>query len=412
MGRIKDQLVGTWRFTSFSDEFEDGRVQFPYGRDVAGGLIYTSNDLMSLQLMSDPRPTLPETPTTEELRGALEGYIAYFGTYTVDEAEKVIVHHVRGSNSPSMVGTRQERPFELAGDRLTLRPYPFKTDGVVTRRTVVLERVGERPSEVRRPVEAQRLGGRVALVTGGGSGIGREAALAFAREGARVVVACRGVEAGEETASAIRDIGGEALFVRADVSKSEEVERLVARTVEAFGRLDCALNNAAVEGLGPRTADIAEEDFDYHLGVNLKGVWLCMKYELQQMLKQGGGSVVNMSSLNGLGGSAGASAYSASKHGVLGLTKSAAMEYAQSNIRVNAICAGAFRTPMLERVFEQAVPGNPRQAEAGYRSIIPMRRVGEPREAAEVVVWLCSDAASYVTGASVIVDGGMAAPLR
>ena len=253
--------------------------------------------------------------------------------------------------------------------------------------------------------------GKVALVTGGSSGIGRAAALAFAKAGAKVVVANRRVEAGEETVSMIRQIDGDAMFVKTDVSKASEVEELVKAAVQTYGRLDCALNNAATdEGFGPRLAELSEQDFDYQIGVNLKGVWLCMKYELLQMVKQGGGAIVNMSSLNGLGGSANASLYSTAKHGVLGLTKSAALEYAP-NIRVNAICAGAFDTPMLDRVFERAAPGNAKQVEAFYTSLVALRRIGKPEEVAEAVLWMCSDASSYVTGASMIVDGGLSARL-
>ena len=258
----------------------------------------------------------------------------------------------------------------------------------------------------------ENLQGKVALVTGGSSGIGRATALAFAKAGAKVVVANRRHDAGEETVSMIRRSGGEATFVKTDVSKASEVEELVKVAVQTYGRVDCALNNAGTdEGFGPRLADISEKDFDYQLGVNLKGVWLCMKYELLQMLKQGGGVIVNMSSLNGLGGAANASLYSAAKHGVMGLTKSAALEYAPQNIRVNAICAGAFDTPMLDRVFERAAPGNPKKIEAIYSSMVAMRRIGKPDEAAEAVLWLCSDASSYVTGASLVIDGGLSARL-
>jgi NAD(P)-dependent dehydrogenase (short-subunit alcohol dehydrogenase family) len=258
----------------------------------------------------------------------------------------------------------------------------------------------------------QDLKGKVALVTGGSSGIGRATALAFARAGAKVVVANRRSQAGEETVSMIRRSGGDATFVKTDVSQASEVEELVKAAVQTYGRLDCALNNAGTdEGFGPRLADISEQDFDYQLSVNLKGVWLCMKYELLQMLRQGAGVIVNMSSLNGVGGAANASLYSAAKHGVMGLTKSAALEYAPQNIRVNAICAGAFDTPMLDRVFERAAPGNPKQIEALYSSMVAMRRIGKPEEAAEAVVWLCSDASSYVTGASLVVDGGLSARL-
>jgi NAD(P)-dependent dehydrogenase (short-subunit alcohol dehydrogenase family) len=258
----------------------------------------------------------------------------------------------------------------------------------------------------------QDLKGKVALVTGGSSGIGRAASLAFAKAGAKVVVANRRVEAGEETVSMIRETGGDATFVKTDISKASEVEELVKVAVQTYGRLDCALNNAATdEGFGPRLAEISEQDFDFQMGINLKGVWLCMKYELLQMVKQGRGTIVNMSSLNGIGGSANASLYSTAKHGVIGLTKSAALEYAPNNIRVNAICAGAFETPMLDRVFERAAPGNPKQVEAFYSSLVALRRIGKPEEVAEAVLWMCSDASSYVTGASMIVDGGLSARL-
>lgn len=256
----------------------------------------------------------------------------------------------------------------------------------------------------------QNLQGKVALVTGGSSGIGRAAALAFAKSGAKVVVANRRVGAGEETVSMIRQSGGDATFVKTDVSRASEVEELVKAAVQTYGRLDCALNNAGTdEGFGPRLADISEQDFDYQIGVNLKGVWLCMKYELLQMVKQSGGVIVNMSSLNGIRGSANASLYSTAKHGVIGLTKSAALEYAPQNIRVNAICAGAFDTPMLNRVFERAAPGNAKQVEAGFSSMIPLRRIGKPEEMAQTVLWLCSDASSYVTGSSLVIDGGLSA---
>ena len=256
----------------------------------------------------------------------------------------------------------------------------------------------------------QNLQGKVALVTGGSSGIGRAAALAFAKSGAKVVVANRRVGAGEETVSMIRQNGGDATFVKTDVSKASEVEELVKAAVQTYGRLDCALNNAGTdEGFGPRLADISEQDFDYQVGINLKGVWLCMKYELLQMVKQGGGVIVNMSSLNGMRGSANASLYSTAKHGVIGLTQSAALEYSPQNIRINAICAGAFDTPMLNRVCERAAPGNAKQVATAFSSTVPLRRIGKPEEMAETVLWLCSDAASYVTGASLVIDGGLSA---
>lgn len=262
------------------------------------------------------------------------------------------------------------------------------------------------------------LAGKVAVVTGGSSGIGRATALAFAAAGSKVVVAARGVERGEEVAREIRDRGGEAIFVRADMSSAPDIEGLVAEAVRAYGRIDCACNNAASdEGTFSLTADFDEETFDRVVAVNLKGVWLCMKHELARFLRQEppGGAIVNTSSVNGLGGAPQGSLYSATKAGVLALTKSAAQEYAKQGVRVNALVAGAFRTPMLEGVFDRAAGGDPagaRAVEAMYTGMIPLGRIGRPEEAAEVIVWLCSDAASYVTGHSMIVDGGLTAFAR
>jgi NAD(P)-dependent dehydrogenase (short-subunit alcohol dehydrogenase family) len=262
-----------------------------------------------------------------------------------------------------------------------------------------------------------QLEGKVALVTGGNSGIGRAAALVFAREGAKVVVAARGVERGEEVAHEISAKGGRAVFVRADMSRAEDIEALIARAVDAYGRLDCAFNNAATEGALKMTADFTEEEFDRIVRVNLKGVWLCMRHQLRQMLGQrpAGGAIVNTSSVNGLGGVAQGALYAATKAGVLALTKSAAQEYAPRGIRVNALVAGGFRTPMLERVFERSSGGNPEAAAAAegqLSEMVPLKRVGRPEEAAEAAVWLCSEAASYVTGHSLIVDGGLTAWAR
>ena len=260
--------------------------------------------------------------------------------------------------------------------------------------------------------------GKVALVTGGSSGIGRAAALAFAREGARVVLAARGEERGLAAARQIEAAGGEARFVACDVAKAADVTRLIGAVVDGYGRLDCAFNNAAsTDGVFQLTAEFSDEEFDRAIASNLKSVWLCMKYEIRQMLAQDppGGVIVNTSSLNGLGGAMRGALYSAAKAGVLALTKSAAQEYATRGIRVNALVAGAFRTPMLEAAFEYASGGDlggKEAVEARYVARIPLGRIGRPEEAAEAAVWLCSAAASYVTGHSMIVDGGWTAPVR
>lgn len=264
----------------------------------------------------------------------------------------------------------------------------------------------------------QRFIDKVVLVTGGSSGIGRAAALAFAREGARVAIASRGRERGEEAARELRAAGAEAAFFRADVSQAADVEALVGATVERFGRLDCAFNNAAaVEDAAFRaTADITEAEYDRAMALNLKSVWLCMKHELARMLAQGtGGAIVNTSSVNGLGGAANHGLYAAAKAGVVALTKTAAQEYAAQGIRVNALVAGAFETPMLAGAMERMAGGDPaaRAAiEARYREYVPLQRIGRAEEAAEAALWLCSDAASYVTGSSMIVDGGLTSSVR
>ncbi len=246
--------------------------------------------------------------------------------------------------------------------------------------------------------------GKVALVSGAGSGIGRATALAFAREGAKVVVADVMVEGGEETVNLVKQAGGEAIFVKADVSKATEVEALVARAVQTYGRLDCAHNNAGIEGPGATTVDYGEDQWDRVIAINLKGVWLCMKYEIPQMLKTGGGAIVNTASTAGLVGYPRGSAYVASKHGVVGLSKTAALEYAKSNIRVNAVCPGAIDTPMMGRITDHRPTRAARMAAAE-----PVGRMGVPGEIAEAVVWLCSDSASFVTGHAMAVDGGMTA---
>jgi NAD(P)-dependent dehydrogenase (short-subunit alcohol dehydrogenase family) len=248
------------------------------------------------------------------------------------------------------------------------------------------------------------LRGKVGIVTGGTSGIGREAAVLFAKAGAKVVVAGRREVEGKETLDLVRVAGGDGVFLKTDVSRAAEVRALVQKTVEKFGRLDLAFNNAGIEGSWIPIAEQSEEDWDRTIDINLKGVWLCLKYEIQQMLKQGGGgAIVNMASVAALIGSAGAATYSASKHGVLGLTKAAALETARSGIRVNAVCPAVIETPMGERLF-----GEP-QFRKFALGLHPIGRFGTPREVAEAVLWMCSDRASFMTGQSLVLDGGFLA---
>jgi NAD(P)-dependent dehydrogenase (short-subunit alcohol dehydrogenase family) len=253
---------------------------------------------------------------------------------------------------------------------------------------------------------AGRVDGKVALVTGGASGIGRATALTFAREGAKLVIADMNEDGGQQTVHMIRENGGAATFVQMDVSQATAVEAMIRKTVETYGRLDCAHNNAGI-GSRPRAPlhECTEETWDHVLGINLKGVWLCMKYEIIQMLTQGSGAIVNTASIMGLVGSwTGSGAYNASKHGVVGLTKTAALEYATAGIRVNAVCPGYIRTPLLEATLTSR-PEMEEQIVARH----PVGRMGRPEEIAEAVVWLCSDAASFVTGHTMTVDGGYVA---
>lgn len=244
--------------------------------------------------------------------------------------------------------------------------------------------------------------GKVALVTGASAGIGRATALAFAREGAKVVVAARRPQQGEETAQLISEQGGDAIFVKTDVAKSREVEALMHTIAEHYGRLDCAFNNAGISA--PTTAnavDVSEQEWDDVIDVNLKGVWLSMKYEIPLMLKHGSGAIVNMSSVLGLvGTSLGVSPYVASKHAILGLTKAVALEYAKQGVRINAVCPGFVETSLIEVVTVH--PGVREQLDAMH----PIGRIGVPDEVAGAVTWLCSDAASFITGHSLVIDGG------
>jgi NAD(P)-dependent dehydrogenase (short-subunit alcohol dehydrogenase family) len=242
---------------------------------------------------------------------------------------------------------------------------------------------------------------KVAIVTGGTSGIGREAAVLFAEAGAKVVVSGRRATEGAETVDLVRAAGGDALFVKGDVSQSADVQSLVQKTVEKFGRLDLAFNNAGIEGNWVPIVEQSEEDWDRTIDINLKGVWLCLKYQIQQMLKQkSGGAIVNMASISGLMGSAGAATYSASKHGVIGLTRSAALETARAGIRVNAVCPAVIETAMADRLF-----GEPEFNKYAL-SLHPLGRFGTPKEVAEAVVWMCSDRASFMTGHYIVLDGG------
>ncbi len=247
---------------------------------------------------------------------------------------------------------------------------------------------------------AEQSENKIALITGGGSGIGKATALAFARDGAKVVVADKDIQNGLATVAMINDINGEAIFVEADVARTSDVKSMINTVIDTYGRLDCAFNNAGiVDPADSSAAELPEEVWNKVIGINLTGVWLCMKYEIQQMLKQGGGAIVNSSSVLGIAGAT-IAAYTASKHGVVGLTKSAALSYAQKGIRVNAVCPGFIDTPLLNPYIDDS------DAKATIVALHPIGRLGTPEEVAESVVWLCSDAASFVTGHAMAVDGG------
>jgi NAD(P)-dependent dehydrogenase (short-subunit alcohol dehydrogenase family) len=245
---------------------------------------------------------------------------------------------------------------------------------------------------------SNRFTGKVAFVTGAASGIGRATAVAFAAEGARVAILDRTEDALRDTADAVRNAGGEVLVIACDVSKPEQVEAAIARTVETFGRLDVAFNNAGVENKAAPVAEIELDEWDRILDINLRGTFVCMKHELAQMVRQGSGVVVNTSSGAGVRGVAGGAAYAASKHAIIGLTKSAALDYAKSNIRVNAVLPGNIETPMMDRFtggdIQKAI------------DLEPVGRLGKPEEIAEAVLWMSADLGAFVTGASISVDGG------
>lgn len=251
------------------------------------------------------------------------------------------------------------------------------------------------------------LQGKVAVITGGTSGIGRDTAVLFAQHGAKVVVAGRREKEGNECVAEIRAAGGEGMFVKTDVAKAADVQAMVQKTVEKFGRLDVAFNNAGIEGNWVPIVEQSEEDWDRVIDINVKGVWLCLKYEVQQMLKQGtGGTICNMSSVAGLMGSPGAAAYCASKHAVIGLTRTAALEYAARKIRVNAVCPAVIETPMADRLF-----GAP-DVHPNVVQMHPIGRTGEPREVSEAVLWMCSEKSSFMTGHWIVLDGGFLAGIK
>ncbi|SDH21684.1 NAD(P)-dependent dehydrogenase, short-chain alcohol dehydrogenase family [Flavobacterium omnivorum] len=243
---------------------------------------------------------------------------------------------------------------------------------------------------------------KVVIVTGGSSGIGKATAFAFAKKGAKVAVV--DWKENDEIVDLIKELGSEAIFIKCDVSKTDDVKAMVAQTIAAFGQLDYAFNNAGIEGASAAIQDCSEENWDKTIGVNLKGIWLCMKYEIPEIRKQGKGVIINCSSVAGLVGFAGLPAYVASKHGVVGLTKTAALECATLGIRINAICPGVIQTPMIDRLT-----GKNKEAIKQFTGLEPLGRFGLPEEIANAVVWMCSDEASFVTGHAMAVDGGFVA---
>jgi NAD(P)-dependent dehydrogenase (short-subunit alcohol dehydrogenase family) len=252
--------------------------------------------------------------------------------------------------------------------------------------------------------QARPFAGKVALVTGAAGGTGRAIALAFGRAGACVVVADTAVDGGHATAGMIVEEGGKALFVNASVTRAGDVDALIEKAVNYYGRIDCAVNNAAIEEASAKLGDTDEAQFDRIMGANVKGLWLCMKRELAQMTAQGGGTIVNVASTAALVGAPSQAIFAASMHAVVGLTKSAAAEYAQAGIRINSLCPGAVRTPVLARALDR----DP-QLEEKLKAANPMGRIAEPAEVANAVMWLCSEQSSFVTGHQLALDGGLTA---
>lgn len=248
------------------------------------------------------------------------------------------------------------------------------------------------------------LEGKAGLVTGAARGLGRACCELVAREGGKVIVADLDVEGGEETVRLVRQAGGEATFVRTDVSRSKEVEAMVGATTETYGRIDFAVNNAMIPPPFVGLAELSEEDWDRTMGVNLKGVFLCMKYEIQAMLRSGAGSIVNIGSGNEHAAAPGIAAYAAAKRGMLGLTAVAALDYGEHNIRVNAVGPGTMVTPSMRKALDE----NPKH-KAFLESLAPIKRFADPHEVAEAVIWLCSDKASFVLGHTLVADGGACA---
>lgn len=245
---------------------------------------------------------------------------------------------------------------------------------------------------------------KVAIITGASFGIGRATAIAFAQRGAKLVLADWKEDPEQQTMKQVKALGADAIFVQCDVSKASDVQNLMDSCIKTYGRLDYAFNNAGIEGAQAITHECSEENWDNTIAVDLKGIWLCMKYEIPQMLKQPGSAIVNCSSVAGLVGFAGLPAYVASKHAVLGLTKAAALEYATQGLRVNAVCPGVIHTAMIDRIT-----GNDEKVEKQFTELEPVGRMGTPQEIAEAVVWLCSGASSFATGVALPVDGGFVA---